>query len=93
MRHPEDNRLISGDKRFMKALSQHFPTEFDRLRPCLISFECCVLAVCGRQGFAAVHERLWAGRFCDTTLRHALNSDGKATFVSFTEGLRSGHPL
>ncbi len=84
-----DNKLVSGDKRFMAAMSAVFPEEFKRLRPFLISFERCLLAVCERQGFESVRERLLAARGCDRTLKLALGSDGLADFAAFSEALVS----
>jgi magnesium chelatase family protein len=53
-----ENRLITGDKRFITALQAGFPAEFDQLRPSIISFERCLLAVCRTYGFEAVRARL-----------------------------------
>lgn len=44
LRSDLENRLISGDKRFLKALAADFPDLFERLRPSLISFERCLMA-------------------------------------------------
>ncbi|CAK0750832.1 hypothetical protein CCP2SC5_1710003 [Azospirillaceae bacterium] len=84
-----ENRLISGDKRFFRALKADCPELFKQLRPSLISFERCLIAVCESKGFAAVHERLRVAKGCDTTLRSALGTDGK----EFLQALKSYDPL
>lgn len=88
-----ENRLVSGDKRFVVAMAQAFPKEFERLRPVLISFERCLLAVCELRGFDAVRDRLLAARGCDRTLKLAMGSDGQAVAPAFAEALVSYSPV
>ena len=93
LRSDLENRLISGDKRFLKALATDFPDLFKRLRPSLISFERCLMAVCAQHGFDAVRERLRVARGCDGTLALALGADGNADFDEFSSALKSCDPL
>ena len=85
----QDNRLVSGDKRFMQAMADAFPGEFLRLRPALVTFERCLMAVCGLRGFDAVRERLVAARGCDRTLKIAVGADGAACYDEFRAALVS----
>jgi hypothetical protein len=84
-----ENKLVTGDKRFMAAMAQAFPKEFERLRPALVSFEQCLQAVCVLRGFDAVRGRLLAAKGCDRTLKLALGADGLATFEAFSAALIS----
>lgn len=88
-----DNRLVTGDKRFIKAMAEAFPEEFDKLRPRLITFEACLLKICKTIGFAAIRDRLIAARGIDGTLRNALGSQNQNSEEDFYEGLRSGNPI
>jgi hypothetical protein len=88
-----ENRLVTGDKRFIKAMAEAFPEELDKLRPRLITFEACLLAICKTIGFAAIRDRLIAARGIDGTLRNALGSQNQNSEEDFYEGLRSGNPI
>jgi len=87
------NKLVSGDKRFIAAMAVAFPKEFERLRPVLVSFERCLLAICELRGFEAIRDRLLTARGCDHTLKLALGTDGRAAFESFAEALVSFSPV
>jgi len=93
LRRGLENRVISGDKRFLKSLAASFPELFAQLRPSLISFERCLIAVCAYQGFDAVRERLRAARGCDQSLALALGADGNADSDQFTVAMNSYDPL
>ncbi len=85
----QDKKLISGDKRFLRAMLEKFPDELTVLCPSIVTFEQCVLAVCDTKGFEHVRNRLWIARACDGSLRHALGSHGGTSYLSFKEGLVS----
>lgn len=85
----KENRLISGDKRFLQALSFAFPNEFSRLQPLILTFERCLLAVCELRGYEAVRDRLKAAKACDRALMIALGSQGGASYDEFQAALRS----
>lgn len=88
-----DNRLVTGDKRFVTAMAGAFPGEFERLRPLVVTFERCLLAICEVKGYEHVRERLAAAKGCDGSLRSALGSDGSASYESFREAMLSFNPL
>lgn len=85
--------LVSGDKRFLRALRSDFPQEFERLHPSIICFEDCLCAIVKRLGIEAIREQLYEAKSCDGTLRNAISSDGLATQKMFLEGMASDHPL
>ncbi len=85
--------LVSGDKRFFRALRSDFPQEFERLHSSLICFEDCLCAIVKRIGIETIRDRLNAAKSCDGTLRNAIGSDGLATQKAFLEGMASDHPL
>lgn len=93
LQHEAPSRLITGDKRFLNALAEHFPTEYRQLRPLTVTFERCLLAVCDIVGFEAIRERLIVARKCDGTLDLALKSHGGRSANSFKEYLRGFDPL
>lgn len=84
-----DSKLVTGDKRFMTAMAGSFPDEFKRLKPLVVTFESCLLAVCEAKKYETVRDRLMAARGCDGSLKHALGSDGQATYESFREAMLS----
>ncbi len=88
-----NNTLVTGDKRFVAAMAEKFPEEFERLKPSIVTFERCLLAVCESQGFVQVKSRLLAARRCDGTLHIALGSDGQADERSFKETLLRYSPV
>lgn len=88
-----DNKLVTGDKRFLKAMAATFPGEFERLQPLVVTFERCLLAVCKAKGYEHVRERLIAAKECDGSLKNAVGSDGQASFESFREAMESFSPL
>lgn len=88
----EGSRLVTGDKRFIKAISDHFPDEFAELQPRFVSFEHCLLAVCECEGLEKIRLRLHEARECDQTLRVALGVNGDVSEESFMEALRSFMP-
>ena len=87
------DKLVTGDKRFMAAMEAAFPAEFERLKPLVITFERCLLAVCAAKGYDHVRERLVAARGCDGSLRNALGSDGRASYDSFQEAMLGFSPV
>lgn len=88
-----DNKLVTGDKRFVAAMEGAFPGEFDRLRPLIVTFERCLLAICEVKGYEDVRERLIAAKGCDRSLRNAVGADGAASYESFKEAMLSFSPL
>lgn len=88
-----ENRLVTGDKRFLTRMRTAFPSEFAKLQPRLISFEHCLLAVCETSGFDAIRDRLIAVRACDGTLSIAFGSGSQTTAASFCAALHSYDPL
>ena len=69
-----------------------FPEEFQRLKPLLVTFEGCLLAICELKGYDQVKNRLRVAKGCDGSLSIALGSDGQATCDVFREALLSfGH--
>jgi hypothetical protein len=84
-----DNKLVTGDKRFLKAMAATFPGEFDRLQPLVVTFERCLLAVCQAKRYEDVRERLVAAKGCDGSLKNAVGSDGQASYESFKEAMES----
>ena len=90
---PHQNKLVSGDKRFIVALRNSFPDQFSALGQSLISFERCLLAVCDAVGFETVKGRLLAARGCDHSLKLSLGSDDNADEGSFREALISFSPV
>lgn len=89
--HP--NRLITGDKRFLLALKKAFPGPFERLRPRIVTFEQCLLAVCEVYGYDLVRDRLIAAKGCDGSLANAVGSSGQASDAAFREAMLSFKPL
>ena len=89
LRSPFDRRLITGDKRVIRALSENFPSEFGDLLPVIVSFEACLLAICEMRTFEAIHDRLIAARDRDGTPRLALGHDCAADFKTFHAALPS----
>lgn len=87
-----DNKLVTGDKRFMATMAGAFPDEFDRLKPVVVTFEHCLLAVCEAKGYEHVRDRLVAAKGCDGSLKNAVGSDGQASYESFKEAMRSFSP-
>lgn len=71
-----DNKLVTGDKRFITSMAAKFPAEYERLKPLVVTFERCLLAVCEAKGYEHVMERLLSAKECDVALRSALGSDG-----------------
>lgn len=88
-----DNKLVTGDKRFLKAMEGAFHDEFGRIKPLVVTFERCLLAVCEAKGYEHVRERLATARGCDGSLRNAIGSDGQANYESFKEAMESFSPL
>lgn len=84
-----DNKLVTGDKRFLAAMADTFPGEFERLKPVVVTFERCLLAICEAKGYEHVKERLIAAKGCDGSLRHAVGSDGQANDESFKKAMLS----
>ena len=74
-----ENKLVSGDKRFMAAMASAFPSEFQRLKPLLVTFEDCLLAICVLKGYEQVKDRLRSAKGCDGSLNIALGAGGQAT--------------
>lgn len=88
-----DNKLVTGDKRFLKAMAVAFPDEFDKLQPLVVTFERCLLAVCEAKGYEHVRERLITAKGCDGSLKNAIGSDGQASYESFKEAMKNFSPL
>ncbi|BAE53236.1 hypothetical protein amb4432 [Paramagnetospirillum magneticum AMB-1] len=88
-----DNKLVTGDKRFLAAMADAFPGEFGRLKPVVVTFEHCLLAICEAKGYEHVRERLVAAKGCDGSLKNAVGSDGQAGYESFKEAMLSFTPV
>ena len=85
--------LLTGDKRFIRALRKHHPVMFARIRSQLISFEGCVLKACEMDGTISVIERLKPAAACDSVIRLALGGNPVVSEQSFREALASYDPL
>lgn len=88
-----DNKLVTGDKRFVVAMANEFPDEFARLKPLILTFERCLLAICEAKGYEQVRERLVTAQGCDGSLKNAVGSDRQANYESFKEAMESFSPL
>ncbi|WP_041795421.1 hypothetical protein [Pararhodospirillum photometricum] len=88
-----NKKLVTGDKRFVGAMARLFPGEFERLRPMILSFERCLLAVCEVKGYEAIKDRLSVAKGCDGALRLAIGEEGQASASSFKNALSSFSPL
>jgi hypothetical protein len=90
---PVDNRLITGDKRFINALEREFPNEWAILSPRLITFEACLLKICATHGFDIVKDRIVAAKDCNRALKLALGANNQANHETFCEALQSFSPI
>lgn len=88
-----DRKMVTGDKRFIAAMADAFPDEFNRLKPVVVTFERCLLAVCEAKGYEQVRDRLVAAKGCDGSLRNAVGADGLASYESFRKAMFSFSPL
>lgn len=87
---PEHRILVSGDKRFVKALRSQLPDQWDAVSGAVISLEMCLMAIEERFGFEFLLERVVGVKHCDGTLRMAIGAE--PTREAFLEAMRSFNP-
>lgn len=85
--------LVSGDKRFFKALRQERPATFEKIAAQLCSLERCLLAIIKIHGASFVIDRVRPVAACDSTLLLALGSEPVCQAAAFIEALSSFDPL
>lgn len=93
MNCPHENRLVTGDKRFVSALREGFPAEYEALRPRLITFERCLLACVQCYGFEYVKGKTVPALTCDGSLKIAINYGMDTEEKHFIDALESFDPL
>ena len=85
--------LISGDKRFFRALREQRPQLWAAIAGRVLSFEHCLHAIIAVYGPVLVIDRVRPVRACDSTLEIALGSGPSCDSASFIEALSSYDPL
>ncbi|UQD95222.1 hypothetical protein [Bradyrhizobium japonicum] len=87
----EQNVLITGDKRCVKALAGAFPDDRAKVGASLISFERCLCEIEKKYGFDLIHKKAYAACSCDGSLKLAFGSNPNAD--DFRAALASFDPL
>ena len=88
----DPNVMLTGDKRFIIALTNAFPEVIEKIGARLLSFERCLLLMSNIRGASYVIDRTRRAMKCDQVLSIVLASGDEVDEASFVEGLRSYDP-